>query len=225
MSCLCRVSARRCTTGVLVASKHLQNVKKYTPRPQIILAHDFPRRYVSRVKSRVSGGGGRLNSKIGGMTPRASQVESPTPKKLTKKSSDKPKGIQGKMPEKAAVKEPQRMVTADELREFPFLTLGVSRQLTHRLNENLAIKTPVEIQSLAIRPISSYRNLVIQSETGSGKTLAYLLPVIQQAKHRCHTIIAVPTRELAYQIYIEARRLTPKKDLACYVRDKDATLF
>jgi len=217
MFCLCRASATRCIASVLIARKQLQNAKKYTLTPQTNLAHCFPRRYLSRVKSKVSGRDGMLNSETERRTPRASQVESLTHKKVVNKSSDKSKDIGEKIPEKAVVKQPHKLVTADELKEFPFLTLGVSRQLTNRLNENLGIKTPVEIQSLAIRPISSYRNLVIQSETGSGKTLAYLLPVIQQAKHRCHTIIAVPTRELAYQIYIEARKLTPKKDLACYV--------
>ena len=106
--------------------------------------------------------------------------------------------------------------TIEDLEKSQFLSLGVSKQLVKRLNES-GITEPVEIQSLSLRAISVYRNVVIHSETGSGKTLAYLLPVIQQAKHICHTIIAVPTRELAYQVYIEARKLTPKNDLACYV--------
>lgn len=119
--------------------------------------------------------------------------------------------------ESAKPQQTHAVITAEDLKQFPFLSLGVSRQLVKRLKENLGITEPVEIQSLSIRPISSYRNLVIQSETGSGKTLAYLLPAIQQAKAKCHTIIAVPTRELAYQIYMEARKLAVKKDVACYV--------
>eukprot|EP00795_Rhopilema_esculentum_P012942 gene12942-3701_t len=92
-----------------------------------------------------------------------------------------------------------RESTIEDLEKSEFLSLGVSKQLVNRLKES-EITEPVEIQSLSLRAISVYRNVVIHSETGSGKTLAYLLPVIQQAKHICHTIIAVPTRELAYQV-------------------------
>ena len=105
----------------------------------------------------------------------------------------------------------------EDLDKSPFHSLGLSNQLVKRLKENVGITEPVEIQSLSLRPIKMYRNVVIQSETGSGKTLAYLLPIIQQAKFICNTVIVVPSRELAYQIYLEARKLTTNADLACYV--------
>ena len=105
----------------------------------------------------------------------------------------------------------------EDLGKSPFHSLGLSNQLVKRLKENIGITEPVEIQSLSLRPIKMYRNVVIQSETGSGKTLAYLLPIIQQAKFICNTVIVVPSRELAYQIYLEARKLTANADLACYV--------
>lgn len=105
----------------------------------------------------------------------------------------------------------------EDLEKSPFHSLGISNQLVKRLKENIGITEPVEIQSLSLRPIKMYRNVVIQSETGSGKTLAYLLPIIQQAKFICNTVIVVPSRELAYQIYLEARKLTTNADIACYV--------
>eukprot|EP00794_Sanderia_malayensis_P016775 gene16775-18470_t len=100
-----------------------------------------------------------------------------------------------------------------------FTSLGVGSKLVEKLS-NLRISKPVEIQSLALPSVFRYQNVIIQSETGSGKTLTYLLPVIQQAKNPCGTMIIVPTRELAYQIYIEARKLTEKKNVACFVTRK-----
>lgn len=194
-----------------------RTIQKCLPKSPIPLLHQLPRRDLRTARSKVSGENVKLTNQKELMTLKTLQVERSSNKTMNNKSSEQIKRVKEKSPETALGKRTHRMVTADDLRECPFLSLGVSRQLSTRLIKNFDIKTPVEIQSLAIRPISAYKNLVIHSETGSGKTLAYLLPVIQQAKYRCHTIIAVPTRELAYQIYIEARKLAPSKDLACYV--------
>ena len=203
---------------VALRNKLPRTIHKCLPKSPIPILYHFARRDLRTASSKVSGENVKLTNQKEQMAMKTSQIERKT---VTNKSSEKIKGVKEKSPETELGKKTHKMVTADDLREYPFLSLGVSRQLSTRLIDNLGIKTPVEIQSLAIRPISAYRNLVIHSETGSGKTLAYLLPVIQQAKYRCHTIIAVPTRELAYQIYIEARKLAPSKDLACYVSVKD----
>ena len=59
------------------------------------------------------------------------------------------------------------------------------------------------------------RSAVIEAETGSGKTLTYLLPVLQNLGNRsCSTIIVVPTRELASQVYNEILKFLPDRRLA-----------
>lgn len=59
----------------------------------------------------------------------------------------------------------------------------------------------------------SGRDLIAIAETGSGKTLAYLLPILKHIKSRKVTdkvhgpkgLIIVPTRELATQVFSNAK--------------------
>ena len=54
------------------------------------------------------------------------------------------------------------------------------------------------------------RNMMIQARTGSGKTGAFLLPLLElldASKNKCQSLILVPTRELAKQVYEDARML------------------
>lgn len=64
---------------------------------------------------------------------------------------------------------------------------------------------PTAVQVDVIPALLSGKDVFAQAPTGSGKTAAYLLPIIQnlldsQAR-QCTTLILVPTRELALQIY------------------------
>jgi superfamily II DNA/RNA helicase len=60
------------------------------------------------------------------------------------------------------------------------------------------------IQEKAIPVIMSGRDLIACAQTGTGKTAAYLLPVMNHISEKrpshTHTLILVPTRELALQI-------------------------
>ncbi|KAK2577000.1 hypothetical protein KPH14_011962 [Odynerus spinipes] len=83
--------------------------------------------------------------------------------------------------------------------------------------EDLGYSKPLQIQEQAIPKILNGQNTVLAAETGCGKTLAYLLPLINQIldwKPLCERrfnsplgLIVTPTRELAVQIGIEAKRL------------------
>ncbi|XP_058986055.1 ATP-dependent RNA helicase vasa isoform X1 [Musca domestica] len=77
-------------------------------------------------------------------------------------------------------------------------------------------KLPTPIQKTAIPVISSGRDLMACAQTGSGKTAAFLLPIINSLLNEgCETsigkpqaLIVSPTRELAIQIYNEARKFS-----------------
>ena len=60
------------------------------------------------------------------------------------------------------------------------------------------------IQEKAIPVILSGRDLIACAQTGTGKTAAYLLPVMNNISEKrpshTHTLVLVPTRELAIQI-------------------------
>lgn len=72
------------------------------------------------------------------------------------------------------------------------------------------------VQRAALPVSFEKRDLLAMAPTGSGKTMAYLLPMIHhllsapdktKSSHGPRALILSPTRELATQIYSEARRL------------------
>ncbi|XP_004520983.1 ATP-dependent RNA helicase vasa isoform X3 [Ceratitis capitata] len=73
---------------------------------------------------------------------------------------------------------------------------------------------PTPIQKSAIPTIMSGRDLMACAQTGSGKTAAYLLPIINGilvenfdlSIGKPQAVIVSPTRELAIQIFYEARK-------------------
>ncbi len=69
---------------------------------------------------------------------------------------------------------------------------------------SMGFKNPTPIQEQAIPVIMSKADLIACAQTGTGKTAAYLLPsindVVKNPGDYVHTLIVVPTRELAIQI-------------------------
>jgi superfamily II DNA/RNA helicase len=95
-----------------------------------------------------------------------------------------------------------------------FNELGISEELTKNL-EKQNIKTPTRIQRATIPLILNKKNIFAQSQTGSGKTLAYLLPTIQQLKPKENLglLIIAPTKELAFQINDNVKKIIKGTDL------------
>ncbi|CAJ2513609.1 Uu.00g017280.m01.CDS01 [Anthostomella pinea] len=102
--------------------------------------------------------------------------------------------------------------------------LGVNPNLVRALTDGMKYENMTEVQSLTIAPAIKGVDLVAQAKTGTGKTLAFLVPVFQrilmrdpelinrQNRSRASSedirgIIISPTRELAEQIGVEARKL------------------
>ena len=88
-----------------------------------------------------------------------------------------------------------------------FFDVGVTPSLCKALEED-KITSPTSVQSLSLPiTIASKRHCMIRSETGSGKTLVFLLPALQEKLPGLTTLIVVPTRELAVQIFYQATQL------------------
>jgi ATP-dependent RNA helicase RhlE len=93
---------------------------------------------------------------------------------------------------------------------MPFSALGFSPAVLPALQRALAAKgydAPTAIQSAAIPAVLQGRDVLGSAQTGSGKTAAFVLPVLQQiallsgsSPQKTHTLILVPTRELAAQV-------------------------
>lgn len=100
------------------------------------------------------------------------------------------------------------MFAASELN--PRLLKGLEKQ---------SISEATEVQAEVIPQALAGRDLQVCAETGSGKTLAYLLPIMQKLLNTpapnsaTRALILVPTRELARQVFKEARRLTDLNEL------------
>jgi superfamily II DNA/RNA helicase len=62
--------------------------------------------------------------------------------------------------------------------------------------------TPTPIQERMIGAALEGRDVIGHAQTGSGKTAAYVLPLLDRiaASDGLHTLVVVPTRELAYQV-------------------------
>ncbi|MBR4270298.1 MAG: DEAD/DEAH box helicase [Clostridia bacterium] len=81
--------------------------------------------------------------------------------------------------------------------------------------EALGYLEPTEIQAKAIPELLKGHDLVGLSQTGTGKTLAFLLPIISKITDERYpqALILCPTRELAEQILLEAKKLSPKSNV------------
>lgn len=90
--------------------------------------------------------------------------------------------------------------------------------LVHRLQKVLADKpfeSMTDIQAKVVAPALKGNDVVASSKTGSGKTLAFLVPTVHRllkqkalSKQDPRVLILAPTRELAKQVFAEAKALT-----------------
>ncbi|KAI1658514.1 DEAD-domain-containing protein [Daldinia decipiens] len=102
--------------------------------------------------------------------------------------------------------------------------LGVDERIIRAITVDMKYDSMTEVQSLTINPALKGVDLVAQAKTGTGKTLGFLIPVFQRLiaadpslaspQHRrdasskdIRAIVLSPTRELAEQIGVEARKL------------------
>ncbi|KAI8949764.1 DEAD-domain-containing protein [Xylaria longipes] len=102
--------------------------------------------------------------------------------------------------------------------------LGVNERLIEALTKGMGYDAMTEVQSMAITPALKGSDMVAQAKTGTGKTLAFLVPLFQRvlmdqphladrnamrrsSSEDVRAIILSPTRELAEQIGVEARKL------------------
>ncbi len=97
---------------------------------------------------------------------------------------------------------------------MPFSALGLLPPLAQAAAAQ-GYATPTPIQAAAVPAILQGQDVRGRAHTGSGKTAAYLLPLLQRwhtgprhrSQRRLHTLVLVPTRELAAQVADSLRAL------------------
>ena len=92
---------------------------------------------------------------------------------------------------------------------MPFASLGLSAALVRAIRH----PAPTPVQAAAIPAVLAGGDLMVTARTGSGKTIAFVLPLLERwlaarrdTPRRLHTLILVPTRELAAQVTETVRR-------------------
>ena len=99
-----------------------------------------------------------------------------------------------------------------------FVDLGLAPEFVERLQKK-GISTPSPIQAEVFPAIVDGKSVLGFAKTGTGKTFAYVLPLIQRmhsqvlgnaefAKPGIRTIVLVPTRELATQVFRDLELIT-----------------
>lgn len=126
-------------------------------------------------------------------------------------------------PQGAGSDAPPRITRFDELDKYNVIHPNVVRTLTR----DMGLETMTEVQQATINTALQGTDIIAQAKTGTGKTLAFLLPILQniikvdpQLANRNYSrrgsrttaddiraLIISPTRELAEQIAVEAKRL------------------
>lgn len=90
-----------------------------------------------------------------------------------------------------------------------FADMKLSPQTKANLKKK-GYQKPSEIQDKTIDQASNGRDILGIAQTGTGKTAAFLLPLIEQLikqPTKSHTLVMVPTRELAKQVEEEFRSM------------------
>lgn len=90
-----------------------------------------------------------------------------------------------------------------------FYKLGIAPNILQAL-DTLGFTVPTPIQEKSIPPALEGKDLIGIAQTGTGKTLAFGIPMIQAALSGKNGLVVLPTRELAYQVSDEFRKVGGK---------------
>ena len=93
-----------------------------------------------------------------------------------------------------------------------FEQFALNKQIIKALDYAKFIE-PTTIQNKIIPLVNQKQDVLGVAQTGTGKTAAYVLPILhnitidksEYKKKSCKTIVIVPTRELAMQVYDNVR--------------------
>lgn len=95
------------------------------------------------------------------------------------------------------------MTDYDNFKEMP-----LDDRTQEALNE-IDFEEPTEVQKESLDPSLEGNDMVVQARTGSGKTHSFLLPIFEELEgdSGIEAIVLTPTRELAQQVELEARKI------------------
>ena len=101
-----------------------------------------------------------------------------------------------------------------------FKDLGLDEWLCEAASEVMGWKMPSKIQTEAIPVALGEQDVIGLAETGSGKTGAFALPILHELyrnPQKLYGLVLTPTRELAFQIQEQFKKLGKSINLQCTV--------
>jgi len=115
--------------------------------------------------------------------------------------------------------------TMDHLSDVLFSSLDISDKTKRAIVEDLKYERLTHVQNETFEHILNRKDVLAKAKTGNGKTIAFLLPVIEnlvrdgRPANAIPVLVISPTRELALQIAMEARRVVKfhKFNISCFV--------
>lgn len=120
--------------------------------------------------------------------------------------------------QKATVVASERTITV----ATKFEDMQLQSQLKSNI-QKMGFVSPTEIQDKTFDRLVEGANLIGIANTGTGKTGAFLIPILENLlrnkDQKFQSLIVVPTRELALQVYDEFKKLSERLKLraACYI--------
>ncbi|MBX2949089.1 MAG: DEAD/DEAH box helicase [Crocinitomicaceae bacterium] len=120
--------------------------------------------------------------------------------------------------QKATVVASERTITV----ATKFEDIQLQSQLKSNI-QKMGFVSPTEIQDKTFDRLVEGANLIGIANTGTGKTGAFLIPILENLlrnkDQKFQSLIVVPTRELALQVYDEFKKLSEglKLRAACYI--------
>lgn len=103
-----------------------------------------------------------------------------------------------------------------------FEEMNLQQQIKANI-QKMGFISPTEIQDKTFDKLVNGSNLIGIANTGTGKTGAFLIPILENLlrnnDNKFQSLIVVPTRELALQVYDEFKKLSEglKLRAACYI--------
>ncbi|RHY16717.1 hypothetical protein DYB37_009425 [Aphanomyces astaci] len=101
--------------------------------------------------------------------------------------------------------------------DMPVTSLPISKSTLRALTEVMGYELLTKVQATTLPVILEGKDVLAKSKTGTGKTMAFLIPTIETLAHshlhkkdknNISALILSPSRELATQIEVEAKKLS-----------------
>ncbi|RHY16718.1 hypothetical protein DYB25_005977 [Aphanomyces astaci] len=181
-----------------------------------------------RKENKLEGGNGQVHQEVDSAAIGRLSVTDARPSIPHKiRRTDSQEGVKA-VPPPAPLQRISETTSVMHLSSVPVSTLDISDSSMRALTQVMNYEYLTKVQAATLPVILEGKDVLAKSKTGTGKTMAFLLPTIEallretstpKTKRAVSALILSPTRELASQIDVEAKKLSTFHPfrVACFV--------